>query len=62
MNDEERACMARLAEYLSENHANEVDHAHYGDGPFGCTYCEAISEAEGLLGIDDAKRRATAGE
>ena len=34
-----------LAEYFGEAHADEVDSDHHGDGPEGCTYCEAIGQA-----------------
>ena len=41
--DEITAHAERLAQYLHEAHANEVNSDHEGDGPLGCSYCAALS-------------------
>ena len=43
------AALERTAEYLAESHQDEIDKNHYGDGPEGCSYCEAIKEARAAI-------------
>ena len=59
MDAAEREIIGRLADYLEETHfaAGEMDEdanglSHHGDGPDGCSYCEAIDDAATILATD----------
>ena len=42
-------CVKTLKENLEEAHQDELQTNHFGDGPDGCSYCEAIKQANDLL-------------
>lgn len=50
MDTTEREIIERLAAYLQESHAEEMQNDHFGDGPHGCSYCEALNDAGAILG------------
>lgn len=61
MDTAEREIIERLADYLEEAHDAEGEMAedaqgvsHHGDGPEGCSYCEAIDDARTILASDAA--------
>ena len=53
MNDKERAMIDTLMFMLTEVHQREIEENHHGDGPEGCSNCEAIAEAQALHGIPE---------
>jgi hypothetical protein len=41
--------LENLIEMFKESHQAEIDDNHGGDGQHGCSYCEAIAQAERCL-------------
>lgn len=54
MDAAEREIIGRLADYLEEAHGEELREDHFGDGPDGCSYCEALEDACTILASDAA--------
>ena len=50
-----RAALQSLVSMLKEDHETEVAADHHGDGRDGCSYCDAIGEAEAALSKAEAQ-------
>jgi len=49
MTTKEINVLETLLDCFEESHETELNNDHYGDGPDGCSYCEAIADARRIL-------------